>query len=333
MKPIRLGVIGLGLIWIRTHKPMLAGLKDVFEPVAFCDTSEVRQAETAHEFPGAVTVADYENLLAMPDIEVVLILTPIALNAPMAMAAIKAGKHVIMEKPIARSIVEGRQLVAAAREAGLRLFVTEQAAYRRAETKLAELIRVGEIGELLMWDRVQHGELDPAKGALRYASTTWRVSPDFPLGPLFDGGVHVVASLAKVFGLPDTVFANGHQLRPEYGDYDQVTMTFHYANGLTGTLSHSSYLPPIHNYYYIYGSEGVILVEPNRIVIRKPDQSDLVIDLPAENSYANMWQALAQAYQSDQVPAYTPERALGDVATLLTVEQSIKTGRSLKLIQ
>jgi predicted dehydrogenase len=312
---------------------MLAGLVGAFEPVAFCDTSEQRRAETARDFPAAAIMADYEALLQRPEVDAVLVLTPIALNAPMALAAVNAGKDVIMEKPIARSLAEGRQLITAARQAGRRLFVTEQVAYRRAEARLAELIAAGTIGELLLWERVQHGELDPERGALRYDTTPWRIRPDFPLGPLFDGGVHTIASLSRVFGQPETVFATGRQLRPEYGEYDQVSMTFRYANGSTGVLSHSSYLPPLNNHFYIYGSAGTLVVERDRIIIRlASDQPDRIVELPAENPYAVMWQALVEAWQSGQEPYYTPEKALGDVATLLTVEQSIKHGRSLPLL-
>ena len=92
MRPIRLGVIGLGLIWLRTHKPILEGWKAKFEPVAFCDISEERRAAVAQEFPGATVVADYQSLLQNPEVEVVLILTPLILNAPTALAALRAGK-------------------------------------------------------------------------------------------------------------------------------------------------------------------------------------------------------------------------------------------------
>src|SRR5687767_584961 len=115
MPPIRLGVIGAGLIWIRTHKPILETMTDAFAPLAFCDVSEERRAALAQEFPEARVLADYHSLLDLPEVEAVLVLTPIALNAPVAHAALRAGKHVIMEKPLARSVAEGRALITTAR--------------------------------------------------------------------------------------------------------------------------------------------------------------------------------------------------------------------------
>ncbi|MCB0124298.1 MAG: Gfo/Idh/MocA family oxidoreductase, partial [Caldilineaceae bacterium] len=104
MKSVKLGVIGLGLIWQRVHRAILTEQQAYFVPSAFCDLSEERRQATSAEFPGAPVVAEYRELLAMPELEVIQVLTPIAYNAPVARAALEAGKDVIMEKPIARSV-------------------------------------------------------------------------------------------------------------------------------------------------------------------------------------------------------------------------------------
>ena len=106
-------------------------------------------------FPEALVVSDYLEVLALPQVDAVLVLTPIALNAPVAMAALDAGKDVIMEKPIARSVAEAAALLDKAQAAGRKLFVLEQMGYRRAEEILAETIASGEIGDLVMWERVE----------------------------------------------------------------------------------------------------------------------------------------------------------------------------------
>jgi scyllo-inositol 2-dehydrogenase (NADP+) len=324
MPPIRLGVIGLGLIWIRVHRPILETLKDTFEPIAFCDVSEQRRAATAQEFPAATVLSDYQSLLALPEVDAVLVLTPIAFNTPVAQAALLAGKHVIMEKPIARSVAEGHELVATARRSGRRLFVTEQMGYRQAEEDLAAIIAAGEIGDLVIWDRVQHMEADTAQGELRYETTPWRKQADFPLGTMFDGGIHVIAGLSKLFGAPESVVATGRQLRPDYGEYDHVAAMFQYAHGATGMLSYSSYLQSAQNHFHIYGSAGAIVVEPSRIIVETPEQR--TIELPAENSYASMWQAIARSFREGNEPFYTPEKALLDVAILEAIDRAIKTG-------
>lgn len=328
MPPIRLGVIGLGLIWLRAHQPILCNHPEAITPVALCDQSAERRTTAAADFPNAKIFADYGELLQLPDIDTVLVLTPIAFNAPIALAALEAGKHVIMEKPIACSIAEGQRLVETARRLGRRLFVLEQLGYRQAESILAEQLAAGVIGDLVLWERVQHLEADTAQGAMRYDSTPWRKEANFPLGTLFDGGIHLVAAHSKLFGTPTKVTATGRKLRQGYGDFDQVTMFFQYANGLTGVFSHSAYLPPAKNYFYLHGTTGAISVEPGRLVIEKAGQAAQVIELPAEHAYTNMWQALLAAYQSGEEPYYTAERALQDVAILEAVAGAIKVGQS-----
>ena len=221
MTHIRLGVIGAGLIWIREHQRTLAQLSDVFTPVAFCELSAERRAALQRDFPAAAIFEQQEHLLAQPDIDAVLVLTPIALNAPTATAALLAGKDVIMEKPIARSVAEAQALIDTARRVGRRLYVAEQLAYRPAEDTISALIASGEIGDVVLWEYIQHWSQnpDPERGALRYDSTPWRKNAEFPLGVMFDGGIHLIAALSTLFGQPATVTANGRKLREGYGEY------------------------------------------------------------------------------------------------------------------
>ncbi len=323
MLPIRLGVIGAGLIWMRRHQHTLATLQDVFSPVAFADPSEERRTQAAVSFPDAVIVQEYQELLALPDVDAVLVLTPITLNAQVALAALHAGKDVIMEKPIARSVAEGAHLLETARQTGKRLYVTEQMGYRRGEEILAQIIASGEIGDLVMWERVEHLEGDKAQGPMSFASTRWRKEADFPLGTLFDGGIHVVAALTKVFGRPEQVWATGKKLGEGYGEFDHVAMLFHYANGSTGMLSHSSRLAPDRNHFTVYGSTGTIAVEWNRLTVYQQGQAARVVELPQDDAQVTMWTALADAFRSGTTPFYTPERALQDVLILEKVDQAI----------
>jgi len=331
MQPVRLGVIGAGLIWLRRHQPTLASLQDAFIPVAFADPSEQRRNQAAEAFPQATIVTTYQELLALPNVDAVLILTPIVLNAPVATAALQAGKDVIMEKPIARSVAEAAQLLATAKKLGRRLFVLEQMGYRHAEETLAQIIASGEIGDVVMWERVEHIEGDRETGPLSYASTPWRKEANFPLGTLFDGGIHVIASLTKVYGRPERVWATGKKLRQEYGEFDHVAMIFHYANGSTGFLSHSSYLPSDQNHYIVYGSSATVVVEPSRFLLQKAGQGAREIEIPAEDTNVTMWNALADAFHKGITPYYTGSKAMQDVLILEKVDQAIHQNHVMQL--
>lgn len=191
---------------------------------------------------------------------------------------------------------------------------------------LAKIIADGEIGELVMWDHVQHPEADTAAGPLRYESTLWRKQADFPLGTMFDGGIHLIAGLSKVFGIPKSVAATGRRLRPEYGEYDHIATLFQYDQGVTGMLSHSSYLPSVGNHFQIYGTNGVITVEQDRLTVQQRRRTARSVELPEENAYINMWRALHLAFEEQREPFYTPQKALHDVAVLEAINQVIKTG-------
>jgi predicted dehydrogenase len=228
-------------------------------------------------------------------------------------------------------VAEGQELVETARRLGKRLFVTEQLAYRRMEDRLAALLASGEIGQLILWNRVQHVDADPAQGELRFETTPWRKRPDYPLGAMFDGGIHLIASLNRIFGAPAAVYATGRRLQPEYGEYDHITTMFHYADGATGVLSHATSLSSLQNHFHIHGSAGVIVVEADRLVVEKQGQPSEIIELPSENARMTMWQALAVAFQENREPYYTAEKALRDVSILTKMGQSIKSGTRMSI--
>lgn len=329
--PIRLGVIGLGLIWLRVHRPILETLADTFEIVALCDSDAERRAAAAREFPAALVCAQADELLVAPQVDVVLVLTPLTLNARMAAACLHAGKDVIMEKPIGRSVIEGAELIASARRQGRRLLITEQFGYRREEEVLSELLAARSIGEVILWQRVQHFDADGQQGALRYDSAPWRRAAEFPLGALFDGGIHRVAALSRVFGAPQSVFASGRRLQPDYGAYHHVAALFQYASGLVGMLSYSSCLTPLQDCYIIHGDAGVLTVEQRCVTLKRFGQPDEVIELPDESDYVRMWAGLVYALRSGNEPRYTAEMALREVAILEAVDRSISHGERVEV--
>jgi predicted dehydrogenase len=332
MKPMRLGIVGPGLIWENTHRPILETMPDHFAISAFSATSESSRRKVERDFPGAPFFTNYQELAHSPDVDAVVVLTPIALNAPVAIAALQAGKHVFMEKPIARSEEEGAELVRVAAETGQTVFVLEQVGYRTWEP-LREIVQSGELGSLVMYDRASHSIFDPVDHTVKgYGTTGWRISPDFPLGTLFDGGHHHIASLSMLFGMPRAVYASCFKARPDYGECDHVAMVFDYDNGFRGIFSHSDYLGGGQNYFHIRGTDALISMEGERLVVRNRE-GDVVraIELPQENSHANMWQAYARWLDDGTEPAYTLQHAYEDLRTLMAVEHSIQEGSKVFL--
>ena len=194
-----------------------------------------------------------------------MVLTPIALNTSTAIAALNAGKHVLLEKPVAVGLDECEALLHAEARSGKRVYVLEQAAYSARLTAMKGLLAEKRLGDLVLYDRIEHGILDAdANDAGGYGKTRWRQDAEFPLGMLFDGGIHAIAELTQLFGVPEAVFASGKKWRTSFGEYDQILMQFRYASGLRGVFSHCSALPWVHCGFTIRGPTALCIPQETR---------------------------------------------------------------------
>ncbi len=332
MKPMRLGIIGPGLIWQFKHRPVLDRMKGDFAVTAFCASSDRHKAGVARDYPGLPFVTDVDAFVQRDDVDAVVVLTPIPLNGPVAQAALRAGKDVFLEKPMAHRLEDGQALVETAGRMGKRLWVLEQDAYASRWRQVRDVVQSGEIGEPVVYDQVVHWPLDDgpyARGG--YGQTAWRIQADFPLGILFDGGHHLIAALSTLFGGASWVFATGVALRPTFGEYDHVLMQFGYAGKLRGTLSYSSLLGSSRNYFHIRGTEGLATVEDDRLTVTRDDGGTRTLELPAEDMHEQMWRAMAACIAQNREPDYSKECALRDLSILFGVERAIKTGDKVLL--
>lgn len=123
--------------------------------VAVCDRDESRLKNVLAAFPGVDAVNEVDTLLARNDIDAVAIATPVHTHAPIGLAALRAGKHVLIEKPLAGSVREAEQLVAEAESRGLTLMVDHTFVYSPPIRKIKELVDSGELGDLYYVDSVR----------------------------------------------------------------------------------------------------------------------------------------------------------------------------------
>jgi predicted dehydrogenase len=122
---------------------------------AVADLSPDRLAECQARYPGAYTSTDAAEVINHPDVEVVAVATPVSTHFRLAMAALEAGKHVLVEKPIAASSAEAEALIQAARARGLVLMVDHTFVYTGAVRKIREMSMAGELGDLYYYDAVR----------------------------------------------------------------------------------------------------------------------------------------------------------------------------------
>ena len=142
---VRIGLIGAGA-WGQNHLRVL-GQMGILKAVA--DTSSQRLSKIKEDFKGVKTTESYKELLAMPDIDAVVIATPAFTHYKVALDSLAAGKHTFVEKPLALTKKEGEILVFDAKKAGRILMVGHLLHYHPAIIELKKIIERGELGKIL----------------------------------------------------------------------------------------------------------------------------------------------------------------------------------------
>ena len=120
-----------------------------------CDLDEERMAKVLSPYPGVRQATDMNELLADNDIDAVVIATPVHSHYKIAKAVLEAGKHVLIEKPLASSVDEGLELIKLARSKGLQIMVDHTFCYNGAVLKIKEIIDAGTLGEIFYFDSVR----------------------------------------------------------------------------------------------------------------------------------------------------------------------------------
>jgi len=184
---IRVGIIGCGGIGIGKHLPSLANLPDV-EVVAFCDLEKQKAEDAKKQFgtPNAKVYTNYKQLLKDESIQTVHVCTPNRSHSFITIDALHAGKHVICEKPMAKTAKEARAMVEAAKETGKLLTIGYQNRYKPSSLYLKKACDNGDLGEIYF---------AKALAVRRRGVPTWGVFiKEFEQGggPLIDIGTHAL---------------------------------------------------------------------------------------------------------------------------------------------
>ncbi|WP_458121893.1 Gfo/Idh/MocA family protein [Paenibacillus sp. Z6-24] len=184
---LRIGIVGCGGIAQNKHLPSLSK-QPLASLVAFCDIVEERASEAAEQYgtEDAKVYTDYKQLLEDQTIDVIHVCTPNDSHAVITVDALESGKHVMCEKPMAKSTAEARTMVEAARRTGKKLSIAYQNRFRDDSLYLKQMVEEGDLGD------VYFGK---ALALRRRAVPTWGVFLDEEKqggGPLIDIGTHAL---------------------------------------------------------------------------------------------------------------------------------------------
>jgi predicted dehydrogenase len=239
----RIGVVGLGY-W-GPNVARTVGAHPRAELTWLCDRDPDALAAAAIRHPRARTTASYDELLEDADLDAVAIVTPVSTHHELAVAALEAGKHALVEKPLASSSVEAADLIDLAAERSLVLLPGHTFLYSPPVVKVKELLEAGELGEIyfVSLSRVNLGLHQPD------VSVVWDLAPhDLSILSYWLGGMPAeVAAFTRSCVLPDTP------------DVAFVNLRFE-----TGTIAHLelSWLSPVKlRRTSIVGSEKMVIYD------------------------------------------------------------------------
>ncbi|KAH8703621.1 NAD-binding Rossmann fold oxidoreductase [Talaromyces proteolyticus] len=273
---------------------------------------------------------DVDDLLKRDDVKVVIVSLPTLVQPSIVLKALEAGKHVLMEKPMAKNIAASKALLdeyeAKYQPKGLVLAVAEQFRYDAGHEKARQIIASGGIGTLAtvharIWNLVNPGN--------KWYETEWRKKPEYMGGFLLDGGVHFIAFIRYVAGEEIVETASfARQTLDHLPPLDTVQAVLKFESGALGTLS-MSFASVKNDYSYVFiGSTGSLTVTGEaggtRLVVEDATGgvvSDQVI--AGTDTYKELFSSFIRSTESgNEDPRGSPKQAIADVA----VVENICTG-------
>ena len=227
---LRFGVVGCGHIGKR-HLAVI-NAEPYADLVAICDTDPEKVAQFTEQYPSVQGYNDYEQMLDEAAIDIVSICTPHGWHAPMSIAAARAQKHVLVEKPMALSIRESREMIEAAQQQGVKLYVVKQNRYNvpiRLTKKALDEQRLGKIFMVqcnVMWNRHQ----------AYYEQSSWRGKKQLEGGALQTQVSHFLDLLVWWFGTIKEAKTIMDTLNHDIEIEDCGVSALRFENGTIGSL-------------------------------------------------------------------------------------------------
>jgi predicted dehydrogenase len=191
-RKVKVGVVGCGVVATAYYLPCLMKMENV-ELTAVCDRFETRTAASARLFGARQQYLDYDEMIRRADIEAVLILTAPGTHVPFTLTAVEAGKHVLLQKPLATNMKDARTIAAAVRKAGVKALIepSQNSLLDPDVALLRKLVRKGVLGDVLWFSLAYTGPTTygPALGSNPYGQDAFFTKDsggflfDFPYAP------------------------------------------------------------------------------------------------------------------------------------------------------
>jgi len=342
-EPFGVGIVGAGVIG-QVHAAALGSVPGA-RLVAVADV--VPEAARALAATHGVEAADsLDELLARPDVEVVILATPSGLHPDQAVAAAGAGRHIITEKPMAIDLAGIDRMTGAAREAGVHLAVIFQTRFQPDVLRLKRAVAAGLFGRPVAGNAIVHWHRSQA---YYDASGGWRGTRALDGGgALMNQSIHTIDLLQWVLGPVERVSAETATLAHEMETEDTATAALRFRNGALGTIQGTTAAAtdrPVR--LEIVGTTGRAVLEGGALTVWEPERgvpaAELLDDAdramsdgwvpgePMGAGHARQLGRIFAALSRGDVPPVPGHEARAAVEIILSIYESARTGQRVIL--
>jgi len=336
-KELSVAVIGCGFGC--THINELAQGHPRLKLAAVCDADETRltgqRNNPALKGQNILFTQDYHQILNDPKIDIVSLALPHHLHERFAVETANAGKHIMLDKPIARTLEEADQIIAAAEKNQIKLMVAFNYRYSALYSTIQKTLIGGAIGKVLLAVTRHYQRFYYPGGS------NWRNSASVGGGCIMGSGVHNLDMLRFCMGEPDEVFAYAVNDAKRLDAEAAATVVYKYANGAivnflcnwVKSSSNSTKDPAqVFGQWEFYGENGELRPIDGQLLINRLDEDPLPVEIPPEpGAFHTLWEHFADCIQFNQTPLTNGLDAKASLQLVLKTYESIKTGKPVKI--
>ena len=345
MREIRVGLAGFGIGGSLFHAPFIASTNGLrLTAVATARAEE----EVERSYPGVVVRPGWQELVGDPSIDLIVVSTPTSTHFEIACAAIGAGKHVVLDKPMAVATEQGRELVRKAFERGVVLTVYQNRRWDGDFRTVRRVIEQGRVGTVYLYE----AQFDRFRTAVKPG---WRETDEQASGILYDLGAHLIDQAIVLFGVARAVSADVLAQRPEARAVDYFHLRLDYGR-LRVNLRASSLVREPGPRFSVHGDGGSFLkygIDPQEDALRagkrpgtpdwgreNPEQYGLLVKTDAQpatvetlpGDYGAFYRGLAACLREGGPVPVNPEDSVRGIQLIEAAKESARRGCVIRLV-
>jgi len=323
----------MGKVSESQHCKRIQKFSDKFELAAVCDQSQERLAVARDTYGAKAAYEKYDDMLADPNVEFVIVATPPNLHREMTLAAVRAGKHALVEKPFAMNLAEAKEIVDAAEQAGVVVAGHQNRRFDADYLAVKRVVQSGVLGNIYACESRWMGWSPGwAEWGVKEFNPRWRVQKQHGGGMVYDYASHLGDQILRMIEKPIATVYGDLQSRVWSDEVDDhFKALIRYEDGTTATIEASSNARLSLPRWYIIGDKGTLLKQTqgrDPVVVATDDgETQHEVGSPQWDAlFLNMYDAIREGAE----PLVTPDHLLETMALIDAIFASAERGQVVK---